>query len=138
MALLQLAALTGRGEWQELAEGAIGPILKIASRYPTAFGLWLCAGDLVANPFQEIAIVGDPADPRTQALVKVLWSAHRPAAVVAQASLPLPSGAPPLLADRPLLNGQPTAYVCRGFICQLPVNDPEGLRAQLEPEPAKK
>ncbi len=38
----------------------------------------------------------------------------------------------PLLADRPQIDGAPTAYVCRGFVCDRPVTDPEDLRAQIE------
>jgi uncharacterized protein len=30
------------------------------------------------------------------------------------------------------IDGKPTAYVCRGFVCRLPVTDPDGLRAELE------
>jgi uncharacterized protein YyaL (SSP411 family) len=37
----------------------------------------------------------------------------------------------PLLADRPLLGGLPTAYVCRSFVCRLPVTDVDALLAQL-------
>jgi len=37
----------------------------------------------------------------------------------------------PLLADRALLGGAPTAYVCRGFVCDRPVTDPADLRALL-------
>ena len=37
----------------------------------------------------------------------------------------------PLLADRPLIDGRPTAYVCRDFACRLPVTDPAALRDQL-------
>ncbi len=37
----------------------------------------------------------------------------------------------PLLADRPAVGGRPTAYPCRGFVCDLPVTDPEALRAAL-------
>jgi len=36
-----------------------------------------------------------------------------------------------LLSDRPLQGGKPTAYVCQGFVCQQPVNDPEAMLAQL-------
>ena len=36
-----------------------------------------------------------------------------------------------LLADRPLLDGRATAYVCRGFVCRLPVTSVEDLLEQL-------
>jgi uncharacterized protein YyaL (SSP411 family) len=38
----------------------------------------------------------------------------------------------PLLADRPLVQGRPTAYVCQHFACQMPVTAPEALAAQLD------
>jgi hypothetical protein len=37
----------------------------------------------------------------------------------------------PLLADRPLVDGRPTAYVCRHFACQQPVTDPDELAKQI-------
>ena len=37
----------------------------------------------------------------------------------------------PLLADRPLRGGRPTAYVCRGFVCDAPVTALEDLVAEL-------
>jgi uncharacterized protein len=36
-----------------------------------------------------------------------------------------------LLADRPLVDGRATGYVCRGFVCRLPVTSAEALAAQL-------
>ena len=39
----------------------------------------------------------------------------------------------PLLAGRPLLDGKPTAYVCRNRLCKLPANTP----AQLSVQPDK-
>jgi uncharacterized protein YyaL (SSP411 family) len=40
----------------------------------------------------------------------------------------------PLLADRPMRGGAPTAYVCRGFVCDRPVTGPDALAAQLTPD----
>ncbi|HEY7970994.1 MAG TPA: hypothetical protein VID95_13445, partial [Candidatus Limnocylindrales bacterium] len=54
----------------------------------------------------------------------------RPDVVVAVSGDPATSVVP-LLADRTMIDGRPTAYVCRDFACRLPVTDPESLRAQL-------
>lgn len=37
----------------------------------------------------------------------------------------------PLLADRPLVDGEPAAYVCRNFTCDAPTTDPGRLRTAL-------
>ena len=37
----------------------------------------------------------------------------------------------PLLEARPLVEGEPTAYVCRGFVCEAPVTSAEALAAAL-------
>jgi uncharacterized protein YyaL (SSP411 family) len=46
-----------------------------------------------------------------------------------------PTSAIPLLHDRPQLDRRPTAYVCRDFVCALPVTDPERLIEQLTARP---
>jgi uncharacterized protein YyaL (SSP411 family) len=72
----------------------------------------------------EIAIVGDDGE-----LTSAAWRLAPPGAVIV-------SGEPdsegqPLLADRRLIDGRPAAYVCRGFVCELPVTDATALAAQL-------
>ena len=42
----------------------------------------------------------------------------------------------PLLADRPLVDGGPAAYVCRGFVCDRPVTHPDELPLSRRPHPA--
>ena len=37
----------------------------------------------------------------------------------------------PLLADRPLREGLPTAYVCKGFVCERPVTSLDDLMERL-------
>jgi uncharacterized protein YyaL (SSP411 family) len=79
-----------------------------------------------------VAIVGDPADPATAALLTVVRGRFRPGVVVALASAAASgSSAVPLLHDRPQLDWRATAYVCRGFACQKPTTSPEELGNQL-------
>jgi len=101
------------------------------ARYPSAFAECLTVADLALGPVHEVAIVGDLADTATQSLLRPLWSGYRPRMVLATCAYPLPPGSPALLLNRPLVNGKPTAYVCQGFVCQLPVNDPQSMLAQL-------
>jgi len=67
-----------------------------------------------------------------QALLHEVFSRYLPNRVVAGA----PEGARieglPLLAERGSIDGQATAYVCRRYVCQMPVTTPEALRRQLE------
>jgi hypothetical protein len=130
-ALLQLAAYGDRLELRKTAEDMLAPVLETAVRYPTAFAKWLCAADFALGPVNEVAVVGEGEHSQTQALLKTLWDAYRPYQVAAISGFPAPEGSPALLQERPLVNGQPTAYVCRGFVCQQPVNTPEGLAEQL-------
>ena len=37
----------------------------------------------------------------------------------------------PLLEGRDLVDGAPAAYVCRGFVCRLPVTSPADLNREL-------
>ena len=39
----------------------------------------------------------------------------------------------PLLAARPLVDGAPAAYVCRGFVCDRPVTTPDEVAAAFRP-----
>jgi uncharacterized protein YyaL (SSP411 family) len=129
--LLRLAAWTGEGRYRDAAERAIARVTPLVVRYPTAFAMWLQAIDLALADVAEVAIVGDLADPDTQGLIGVAAGRYAPARVVAASPLAGTASAIPLLHDRARLGGRPTAYVCRGFACQMPVTDPDGLRDQL-------
>ena len=131
-ALLQLSGYTGRHDWRESAEGMLAGIQGMAARYPTAFGNWLCAIDYAMHPSLEVAVLGDPSDGRYGKLVSIVWEKYRPHLIAAFSTPNPPAEAPPLIQDRPLYNQHPTAYVCQNFVCELPVNTPEDLRAQLE------
>ncbi len=131
IALLRLAAFEGRNDWRGMAEEAISANLGMIRRYPSAHAQWLCAADDALSQMHEVAIIGDPEDQATESFLQLLWRGYYPHVVVAAAPFPPPEGSPALLNDRSLLNSRPTAYVCRDFVCQKPVNDPQAMLAQL-------
>ncbi len=131
-ALLKLASLTARGQYYDLAKSGLARVADAVMRFPTAFGRWLNAADYALENTRQIAIVYPNGLQSAQPLLDVVHAAYRPNIIVAAASEPPPPGAPALLAERPLLDGQPTAYVCEHFVCKLPVNTPEALKQQLE------
>jgi uncharacterized protein YyaL (SSP411 family) len=129
--LLRLAALTGEARYRAAAERALGTVTAYATRYPTAFAMWLQAIDMALAPVAEVAIVGDPLHDATRALLEVASSGYEPNRVVALLADEARASAIPLLEARARIDGRPTAYVCRGFACRLPVTDPDALRDQL-------
>jgi uncharacterized protein YyaL (SSP411 family) len=129
--LLRLAALTGESRYRDAAERALATVTAYTARYPTAFAQWLQAIDLALAPVAEIAIVGDPAEPATRALLEVASAGYQPNRVVAVLADAAATSAIPLLEARARLRDRPTAYVCRNFACRLPVTDPEALGEQL-------
>jgi uncharacterized protein len=132
MALLQLAAYGDRATWRSVAEGMLAGLQNMLVRYPTSFAQWLSATDFAVGPAREVAIIGDFNNTGTRELIRALWNRYRPRLITAISSHPPGSGSPALLADRPLISGQPTAYVCQSFVCLQPVNSPDEMEMQLE------
>jgi uncharacterized protein YyaL (SSP411 family) len=130
-ALLQMAAYTGEGRYHDLAVQAFAPVQELLAAYPTGFGNWLAALDFALGDVKEIALLGDLESPAGITLLASIWSRLRPNVILAASSHPPADDAPPLLHDRPLIDGQPTAYVCQHFTCQQPTNKPDILREQL-------
>jgi uncharacterized protein YyaL (SSP411 family) len=131
-ALLRLAALTGNSRWQEAGEAAVGAVGPTMGEHPAAFAELLGALERMVIPPVEVAVVGDPTDPATAALVAEIRRRFLPGVVSVSAPPGTGADLTPLLADRPLVDGKPTAYVCQHFACQRPVTDPAALATQLD------
>ena len=135
--LLRLAAFTGEGRYRDAAERAIGTVAPLIAQYPTAFAQWLVAASFAAGDAVEVAVIGEPGEASTRELLEPVWSTWRPFQVLAAASPDeAPSSAIDLLHDRPPIDGRPAAYVCRDFVCLVPVTTPSRLIDQLRPAPA--
>ena len=132
-ALLGYAALTGSARHRAAAEAGLGIVTALGSRAPRFIGWGLAVAEALLDGPREVAVVGPADDPATAELHRTALLATAPGAVTAVGE---PGGtAVPLLADRPLLGGRPTAYVCRHFTCDTPVTDAAALAAKLTGRP---
>jgi uncharacterized protein YyaL (SSP411 family) len=125
LGLLRLGALTGERSYEQAAEGVFRLFTGPAGRHPESFAHLLRAIDFHLAPTREVALIGDDL----AELAAVVRAEHRPHLVLAGG--PPGSTRPELLADRPTLDGAPTAYVCEGFACKQPVADGRELSALL-------
>ncbi|MEV7329086.1 thioredoxin domain-containing protein [Micromonospora sp. NPDC093244] len=125
--LVAYAALTGETRYREAAEEALATVAPIVGRHARFTGYAATVGEaLLSGPYEIAVVTDDPAgDPLVAAARR-----HAPPGAVVVAGLPDQPGVP-LLADRPLVDGRPAAYVCRGFVCQRPVTSVEELVAEL-------
>ncbi len=131
--LLRLALFTGEEGYAEKAVATLRPMAELMSLHPMGFGHWLCALDFSLATPKEIAVVGPRSDPGTRALLDTIFNRYLPNRVVAgrETEGPAAAGDTPLLEEKGMLGGRPTAYVCENYLCQAPVTDAEALAAQL-------
>jgi uncharacterized protein YyaL (SSP411 family) len=127
-ALLGYAALTGSGRHREAAEKALLVSRRIADSSPRFAGWSLAAAETALGGPVEVAVVG-PAGPERDELEQAARR-HAPGGSVVVAAEPGESTIP-LVADRDLVDGLPTAYVCRNLVCQRPVTSVEELSGLL-------
>ncbi|GAA1397084.1 thioredoxin domain-containing protein [Pseudonocardia kongjuensis] len=128
-ALVTASALAGpdrAARYREAAERAVRSVGTLAGRAPRFLGHWLTAAEaLVGGPLQ-VAVAGEAgAGPLTDRARR-----EAPGGAVVVAGEPDADGIP-LLAGRGTVGGSAAAYVCRGFVCDVPVTGPDELAALL-------
>jgi hypothetical protein len=132
---LRLHALTGSGSWLERATAVLEAMASAVERFPSAFGALLSAMAILHSGQVELALLVPDGERAHWPLLRRARSQLRPQLVVGvgrvnAGRVEAKQGAP-LVLLRPLLEGAPTAYVCRDFACGLPVTDGPELDRQL-------
>jgi uncharacterized protein YyaL (SSP411 family) len=122
-ALVTYGALTGSSRHLEAGSRAVAAAGEIARRDPRFAGWTLATAEALAAGPLQVAVVG--TDDRAAALLATARAASSPGLVIVAGEPDSPDI--PLLADRPLVGGRSAAYVCRGFVCDAPVLDVDGL-----------
>jgi uncharacterized protein YyaL (SSP411 family) len=131
-ALLTYSALTGSVRHREAADRAVAAAAVPAAENPRFAGWTLAVAEaMLAGPLQ-VAVAGE--GPEARELLRVARASTSPGLVTAHGS-PEAAGIP-LLAHRPLVDGQAAAYLCRGFVCDRPVTTPEDLASALGSAPS--
>ncbi len=122
LALLKLAALTGRDDFQQAAEATLQLAAQRLQSQPAAHATLLHALDFWLDEPCRVTLTGDTQAPEFHNLLHAAHSVYRPNTIIAGHADAV--GIPPA-------PGKVTAQVCTGQTCQAPTHDAEQLRQQL-------
>ncbi|MBB4286354.1 thioredoxin domain-containing protein [Roseospira goensis] len=130
VALARLHLITGEARYRALAEGTVRAFLGVLTRIFPHSGTLLEALELLEAGIQ-VVLVGPAAADDTRALARAVTESPAEGLVVTRLApeASLPPGHP--AHGKTMVDGRPTAYVCRGPVCSAPVTDADALAAQL-------
>jgi uncharacterized protein YyaL (SSP411 family) len=133
LSLLRLGLLTGNQDYHRRATDVLRLMANQVRRYPSAFGFALCALDFYLAQPLELAIVGNPTNPKLSELVRAVWRPYLPNRVIALCTQnhEESAAAVPLFVERNTLHTRPTAFVCEGYSCKEPAVSATDLAIQL-------
>jgi uncharacterized protein YyaL (SSP411 family) len=128
--LCRLAALTGEQAYRRRADVIVETFSGEIERNFFPLATLLNNIELLHNPLQ-IVLVGESGTPAFDVLRRAVYGVSLPNRVVVSLSAEssLPANHPAF--GKGLVDGKPTAYVCQGPVCSLPVTDSEALRDAL-------
>jgi uncharacterized protein YyaL (SSP411 family) len=128
--LVHLGDLCDVPAYREIAASITGAPGETVTKYPAAFGHLLGVIDAQVNGITEVALVGETGSPSFNMLERAVAEAYVPSMVIAGGTVGSPDIA--LLRDRVAIDGKPTAYVCRSYVCDAAVQSGDALTSQLE------
>ena len=129
--LARLFYLTGEQSYLHRAEALIAAFSGELARNFFPLATYLNNTEFLQRA-QQIVVVGDPEAPDTRAMLRVPLDRSLPDRLltVVPPGNALPAGHP--ASGKGQLDGQVTAYLCRGLTCQAPMTDPDVLAAALD------
>jgi len=129
LALQRLSALTGDASLLTKAGETLRLYRDRMERFPSAFGMMLCAADQHLAGTRTIVLAGPRHDPGVRAFLQALRDSYDPNSVLALAD-PAVAGAEralPVLAGKSPIEGRSAAYLCEAGTCRAPVLSPAEL-----------
>jgi hypothetical protein len=123
----RLAALDGEHPGADRAGSVLASLAESMRQVPLAFGHLLCTADADVHGPVSVVLSGVGNSAALERLRRAVATGYVPALVLASGS----SSDVPLVTGKDAPTGGVVAYVCRGFSCEAPTNDPEVLVRQL-------
>ena len=127
LALLKLAAITGREDFKHPAEATLQLFAHRLQTQPAALSAMLQALDFWLDEPRRVVITGTHDSEEFQTLLCAAHSVYQPDKIV----LGNAGAVEPFARTLTAKNGTATAYVCTGNACQPPTGDAHTLRQQL-------
>ena len=132
LALLRLSAYTGRKDYELSAKKALAAFAHRMQAGSPGMPQMLVASLWAESAPTQIVLAGAGV----QELAKVIWKRFIPSRLVfalnSEAAIAYWSGLHPELSLMHPIEGQPTAFICKNFSCELPITSPAALEASLQ------
>ncbi len=132
--LLRLARLTGRFELEQQAGDTGRAFGGVIQRSPSAYAQTLLAFLFGASKGVEVVVVGRSDDAETQAMLNCINEAYDPSRTVLFKDVSDSTTVDriaPFVRDMAMVDGKSTAYICRNFSCEQPINSLDVLQERL-------
>ncbi len=128
--LAQLFHLTGKAMYRDRAEAIVAAFSGELERNFFPLATLINRNEILQGALQ-VVIRGTRGDGGTAALLRAVRAASLPNLVLAVVApdAALPAGHP--AAGKGMAGGKPTAYVCEGPVCSLPISDAAALADEL-------
>jgi uncharacterized protein YyaL (SSP411 family) len=129
LGLLRAGSIAGRSDLRDIADRVLRGHASRLEHSPEALPSLARTAFAAKRGISVAVIVGDPIDTATRALGARARAVLRPEdAVLVVRPGTSPVGVDPdWISGRELVDGRPTAYVCRGAECSLPALSPDEL-----------
>ena len=129
--LLKLAVYLDDDKMRDIAILSMESAMPLITKAPIAAGEWLNCIEFHIDGSKEIVINGDFNHQDTKRLLSEVYRSFVPNKVILGINGDATYDNFPLAASKNMLDGKPTAYVCKNYTCDLPVNKPTDLFKRL-------
>lgn len=128
--LLRIGRITADTKLEEMAQQHALAFSGSLNKVPISHSMHMIALDFALGETFEVIIVGEPESDDTIFMRQKLAQEYIPGKVVIFKSMEAADKIEqiaPYTRDHQQIGGRSTAYVCRNYVCELPVTDPEKM-----------